>query len=71
VARILWIACAQPGSLFPAVPIALELSRRGHELTALCEPRSQTMFESLGFAMRERHCIPAALAHSTATYGAS
>jgi UDP:flavonoid glycosyltransferase YjiC (YdhE family) len=52
VARILWIACARPGSLFPAVPIALELSRRGHELTALCEPRSQTMFESLGFAFR-------------------
>lgn len=52
MARILWIASAQPGSLFPAVPMALELSRRGHELTALCEPRSQTMFESLGFAFR-------------------
>jgi UDP:flavonoid glycosyltransferase YjiC (YdhE family) len=52
VARILWIACAQPGSLFPAVPIALELSRRGHELTALSEPSSQETFESLGFRFR-------------------
>ena len=47
-ARILWIACAAPGSLSPAVPIALELTRRGHELTVLCAPSSQKTFESLG-----------------------
>jgi UDP:flavonoid glycosyltransferase YjiC (YdhE family) len=52
VARILWIACAQPGSLYPAVPIALELARRGHELTVLCEPSSRATFERLGFAFR-------------------
>ena len=49
MARILWIACAAPGSLFPAVPIALELARRGHTLTTLCDPTSQKTFESLGF----------------------
>ena len=52
MARILWIACAAPGSLFPAVPIALELTRRGHELTVLCAPGSQKTFESLGFGFR-------------------
>ena len=52
MARILWIACAQPGSLYPAVPIALELARRGHEVTVLCEPSSRETFERLGFAFR-------------------
>jgi UDP:flavonoid glycosyltransferase YjiC (YdhE family) len=50
--RILWVACAQPGSLYPALPIALELARRGHELTVLCDPVSQPTFVSLGFAFR-------------------
>jgi MGT family glycosyltransferase len=49
VARILWAACAQPSSLYPAVPIALELARRGHDVTALCAPGSRPTFESLGF----------------------
>ena len=52
MARILWVACAEPGSLFPAVPIALELTRRGHELTVLSVPGSQKRFESLGFRFR-------------------
>jgi UDP:flavonoid glycosyltransferase YjiC (YdhE family) len=52
VARILWIASAQSGSLFPAVPIAVELARRGHRLTALCEPSAHIAFESLGFHFR-------------------
>jgi UDP:flavonoid glycosyltransferase YjiC (YdhE family) len=52
MARILWVACAKPGSLFPAVPIALELTRRGHELTVLCVPSSQKTFESLGLGFR-------------------
>jgi hypothetical protein len=52
MARILWVACANPGSLFPAVPIALELTRRGHELTVLCVPSSQKTFESLGLGFR-------------------
>jgi UDP:flavonoid glycosyltransferase YjiC (YdhE family) len=52
VARILWIASAQSGSLFPAVPIAVELARRGHRLTALCEPSAHTAFDSLGFHFR-------------------
>jgi UDP:flavonoid glycosyltransferase YjiC (YdhE family) len=52
MARILWIACAEPGSLFPAVPIALELTRRGHTLTVLSVPSSQKTFESLGFGFR-------------------
>ena len=52
VARILWVACAEPGSLFPAVPIALELTRRGHEVTVLCEPGSRRTFERLGFEFR-------------------
>ena len=52
MARILWIASTQAGSLFPAVPIALELSRRGHELTALSAPGSQKTFQALGFEVR-------------------
>lgn len=50
--RVLWVACAQPGSLYPAVPIARELARRGHRLTVLCEPGSRALFESLGFGFR-------------------
>jgi UDP:flavonoid glycosyltransferase YjiC (YdhE family) len=52
MARILWVACAEPGSLYPAVPLALELARRGHEITVLCEPASRPMFEGLGLAFR-------------------
>ena len=47
--RILWIPSYQPGSYFPAVPIALELARRGHELTVLCEAGSEHAFGALGF----------------------
>ena len=52
MARILWVASAEPGSLYPAVPVALELARRGHRLTALCEAPSQATFEGLGFELR-------------------
>ena len=50
MARILWVACAEPGSLYPAVPLALGLVRRGHDLTVLCEPGSRETFASLGLA---------------------
>lgn len=49
---ILWIACAEPGSLYSAVPIAQELARRGHELTVLSGPETRAAFESLGLAFR-------------------
>lgn len=52
MARVLWIPCAEPGSLYPAVPIALELARRGHDMTVLCQPGSRRMFERLGFEFR-------------------
>lgn len=52
--RILWVACSQPGSLYPAVPIVLELVRRGHAVTALCDGASQPTFESLGVPFRPR-----------------
>jgi hypothetical protein len=52
VARILWVSSAQPGSLYPAVPIGLELVRRGHRLTVLCAARSQATFDSLGLEFR-------------------
>lgn len=52
MARILWVACSEPGSLYPAVPIALELARRGHRLTVLCEGESQRTFEELGLEFR-------------------
>ena len=48
--RVLWAACSQPGSLFPAVPIVLELQRRGHEVTTLCDPESESTFRGLGCA---------------------
>ena len=52
MARVLWGACSQPGSLFPAVPIVLELLRRGHTVTALCDPASERTFRSLGCDFR-------------------
>lgn len=50
--RILWIPAFQPGSYFPAVPIALELAARGHDVTVLCEAVSESTFSSLGFDFR-------------------
>lgn len=50
--QILWVACAQPGSLYPAMPIALELGRRGHGLTVLCDPASEPVFAPYGFPFR-------------------
>jgi UDP:flavonoid glycosyltransferase YjiC (YdhE family) len=52
MAEILWGACSQPGSLFPAVPIILELQRRGHVVTALCDPTSEPTFRALGCRFR-------------------
>ena len=52
MARILWIPSFQPGSYFPAVPIALELVARGHTLTVLCEAASEGRFRSLGCDFR-------------------
>jgi hypothetical protein len=34
------------------MPIALELGRRGHDVTVVCEPPSQPTFTALGFAFR-------------------
>lgn len=48
MASILWGASAQPGSLFPAIPIVLELQRRGHTITALSDPPAATTFLALG-----------------------
>lgn len=60
--RILWVACAQPGSLYPVVPITLELARRGHRLTVLSEPASRLTFESLGLEFRPTEELAAYLA---------
>jgi hypothetical protein len=46
--RLLWGASAQPGSLFPAVPLVLELLRRGHQVTALSDPDAESTFRALG-----------------------
>ncbi|HET7311255.1 MAG TPA: nucleotide disphospho-sugar-binding domain-containing protein [Mycobacteriales bacterium] len=50
--RVLWCPCYEPGSYFPAVPIALELRRRGHDVVVLCEPASEQAFRDLGFDFR-------------------
>lgn len=47
--RVLWAASSQPGSLFPAVPIAKELVRRGHHVTAVSDAGSESTFRNLGF----------------------
>ncbi len=52
MARLLWIPSFQPGSLFPAVPIVLELLRRGHDVIALCEAGSEAFLSSLGCGFR-------------------
>lgn len=52
MARVLWVPAFQAGSFFPAVPIALELRARGHEVTVLCEAGSESTFGSLGFDFR-------------------
>lgn len=59
--RILWIPAFQPGSYFPAVPIALQLLARGHELTVLCAASSEPTFRSLGFDFRVTTTLDAAL----------
>jgi UDP:flavonoid glycosyltransferase YjiC (YdhE family) len=70
MARFLWVACAEPGSLYPAVPIALELERRGHDVTVLCDPAARPTFESLGFGFRATSELPATLASfDAAAYG--
>lgn len=50
--QILWVASAQPGSLYPPASIALELKRRGHTLTVLGDPAAEGVFATLGFAFR-------------------
>lgn len=60
--KILWVVSAEPGSLYPAVPVALELARRGHQVTALCEESSRSTFEELGFAFRAASELDAVLA---------
>lgn len=68
--RLLWVACAEPGSLYPALPIALELQRRGHDLTVLCGPAARPTFESLGFRFRPTTELAATLsAFDPAAYG--
>src|SRR5579859_384757 len=52
MARIVWVPAYQPGSLYPAVPIVLELLRRGHRVTAICESRSEPFMRSLGCEFR-------------------
>ncbi len=52
VARLLWIPSFQPGSLFPAVPVVLELIGRGHDVIALCEAASRTSLSALGCGFR-------------------
>ena len=52
MARILWGACSQPGSLYPAIPIVTELLRRGHDVTALCDAASEPTFRALGCHFR-------------------
>jgi UDP:flavonoid glycosyltransferase YjiC (YdhE family) len=49
---VLWIPSFEPGSYFPAVPIALELLARGHNVTALCEAASEGVLRSLGCVFR-------------------
>lgn len=44
------------------MPIALELARRGHELTVLCEPASEETFCGLGFDFRPTSTLAAYLA---------
>lgn len=46
--RVLWVACAQPGSLFPAVPIVQELVSRGHQVTAIADGAARETFRALG-----------------------
>ena len=52
MARILWGACSQPGSLYPAIPIVTELLHRGHDVTALCDAASEQTFRALGCDFR-------------------
>ena len=54
--EILWVPAFQAGSYFPAVPIVLELQRRGHQVTALCEAGSEPTFRSLGCDFRPTAC---------------
>ena len=46
--RILWAACPQPGSLFPAVPLVEALTARGHSVTAIADGAAKRTFADLG-----------------------
>jgi hypothetical protein len=70
VARLLWIPSAQPDSLYPAVPIVLELVRRAHRLTVLCAARSEAAFDSLGLEFRPARQLVAVAAPSREEGGA-
>lgn len=59
MARILWAAQFHLSCCYPAVPIALELQRRGHEVVVQSVPDAESMFRSLGFGFRANHRFPA------------
>lgn len=62
MARLLWVACDQPGSLFPAVPLVRELLDRGHVVEAICAAPSRTTFEGLGCGFTPTHRLDRYLA---------
>lgn len=59
MSRILWAAEYHLTCCFPAVPVALELRRRGHEIVILSVPESRATFEDLGFGFRANRRFPA------------
>lgn len=59
MARILWAAQFHLTCCYPALPIMLELQRRGHEIVVQSIPRAEHIFREQGFEFRRNHAFPA------------
>lgn len=58
MARILWSAPFHISCMYPAVPIALELQARGHEIVVQTIPGAEPFIRDLGFGFRANEAFP-------------
>lgn len=56
--RLLWAAEYHLSCCYPAVPVMIELRRRGHEVVVLSVPDAEALFTNLGFEFRPNRRFP-------------
>lgn len=59
VARILWAANFHVTCCYPALPVMLEMQRRGHEVVVQSVPSAEPIFRHVGFDFRPNNRFPA------------